>query len=304
MSNDDNEISARYVNQRQRYLLIVSVFAVFLMILNANNVQWCTISNKTEIETTPHEGLLAIVTGLEHSGTTLIGSVLFNAPCVIGAFETGYLAAETPSVIDKVEPWYHWNMARTNVTDLSYRLTDDDIEAMKKAPDFIQMYDILRHRSYLFNNLNDEEYCEKPYNMIDKTPLYVRPSYFESILEKSPGVPVIVLKKKFDNLKDSWDARNDTLTQQFYDEVFDNVWNMKVKYKGRILIIHSEDIMTHPEATMIDIFEHIGLEFKTEYLQMKGLLKKFMNDTRTIKRIEQLKFKAGKHSYDRQVVKN
>lgn len=246
-------------------------------------------------------GLRAIVTGLEHSGTTLTGSALFNAPCVIGAFETGYLIAGTPDVIDKVNPWFRWNMAKTNVPDINYRLKDEDVQTMKKAKDFMEMYDILRHRSYLFNNLTDEEYCDKPYQMIDKTPRYVYPPYFESVLQKTPGVPVVVLQKNFPKLKESWDARNDTLTQQFYNQVYDNVRKMESKYKGRILIIHSEDLMAHPEATMQDIFEHVGLEFQAEYLQMEGLLKKFSNDDRTSKSIEQMKFKAGKHSRDRQV---
>ena len=136
--------------------------------------------------------------------------------------------------------------------------------------------------------------------MIDKTPRYVYPAYFESVLQKTPGVPVVVLQKNFENLKESWDARHSTLTQQFYNQVFDNVWKMKLKYKGRILIIHTEDLMAYPEATMQDIFEHVGLEFQTEYLQMEGLLKKFSNDIRTRKSIERWKFKAGKHSTDRQ----
>ncbi len=138
--------------------------------------------------------------------------------------------------------------------------------------------------------------------MIDKTPRYVHPAYFESVLQKTPGVPVVVLQKNFEKLKESWDVREDTLTQQFYNEVYGNVWKMKLKYKGRILIIHTEDLMAHPEATMQDIFEHVDLEFQTEYLQMEGLLNKFSNDIRTRKSIEQMKFKAGKHSTDREVL--
>ena len=265
--------------------------------VNQISIEKCTPSNQRATH-----GLRAIVTGLEHSGTTLTGSILYNIPCLIGAFETGYLIAESPKEIDKVDPWFRWNMKKSNTTDLNYRLVDEDVEAMKNAKDFLQMYDILRQRSYLFNNLNDEEYCTKPYLMVDKTPRYIHPAYFEQVLEKTPGVPVIVTRKNFDKLKESWDARNNTLTQNFYEQVFDNVWKMKLKYKGRILIIHEEDIMAHPEATMHDVFNHIGLEFKTEYLQMVGLLKKFSNDAKTSKRIEQLKFQAGKHSHDRQGV--
>ena len=294
----------RYCNTR------FNILAICLVLLN-NLVLWryygeenvkqissdkCTPSSNQKST----HGLRAIVTGLEHSGTTLTGSILYNIPCVIGAFETGYLIAESPKEIETVHPWFLWNMKKSNRTNLNYRLVDEDVEAMKNVTDFMQMYDILRQRSYLFNNLNDEEYCETPYQMVDKTPRYIYPAYFEQVLEKTPGVPVIVTKKNFNKLKESWDARKGNLTQQFYDEVFDNVWKMKMKYKGRILIIHEEDVMEHPEATMQDVFNHIGIEFKTEYLQMTGLLKKFSNDAETCKRIEHLKFQAGKHSADRQ----
>ena len=294
-------------NPRHRNIRF-NILAICLVLLNLvlwrrygeGNVNQISIEKCTPSNQRATHGLRAIVTGLEHSGTTLTGSILYNIPCVIGAFETGYLIAESPKEIETVHPWFLWNMKKSNRTNFNYRLVDEDVEAMKNVTDFMQMYDILRQRSYLFNNLNDEEYCETPYQMVDKTPRYIYPAYFEQVLEKTPGVPVIVTKKNFNKLKESWDARKGNLTQQFYDEVFDNVWKMKMKYKGRILIIHEEDVMEHPEATMQDVFNHIGIEFKTEYLQMTGLLKKFSNDAETCKRIEHLKFQAGKHSADRQ----
>ena len=74
--------------------------------------------------------------------------------------------------------------------------------------------------------------------MIDKTPRYVYPQYFEQILDKTPGIPV------------------------------------------------EEDLMKHPDAVMTDVFHHVGLDWKTEYLQMEGLLKTFSNDTATAKWIK------------------
>ena len=49
--------------------------------------------------------LRAIVTGLEHSGTTVFSKILFNVPCIIGAWETGLLLAKTPRDIRRVQPW-------------------------------------------------------------------------------------------------------------------------------------------------------------------------------------------------------
>lgn len=240
------------------------------------------------------DGLRAIVTGFEHSGTTLIGSLLFNAPCVIGAHETGYLVSDSPIQINDAKPWFDWNVQK--LRPMGYRLVHSDIQAMKNTTNFFDMYQVLRQRSYLFNDLNDEEHCPKPAEMIDKTPRYVYPKYFERILKRTPGVPVIVTQKGFDKLRDSWRRRKGNMTQEFYNETFDNVNKMIAKYPNRILIIHEEDLMAHPDEVMADVFHHVGLKWRTEYLQMEGLLKKFVNDPESTKWVQGWKFTAGKHS--------
>ena len=175
------------------------------------------------------------------------------------------------------------------------------MDVMKTSTNFLDMYHILRHRSYLFNELIEDDHCTSPSEMIDKTPRYVYPKYFESVLKKTPGVPVIVTRKNFDKLQESWKRRENNLTRSFYQQTFENVYKMKIKYPHRILVIDEEDLMTYPEAIMMDVFHHVGEDmiWKTEYLQMKGLLKKFRNDTKTMKQIEHWKFSPGKHSPDR-----
>ncbi len=86
-------------------------------------------------------------------------------------------------------------------------------------------------------------------------------------------MPVIFAQKGFDKLRDSWSRRNSTLTREFYNKTFDNVRKMKEKYPNRILIIRDEDLMEHPDVVMSDVFHHVGLQWRTEYLQMEGLLK-------------------------------
>jgi len=121
--------------------------------------------------------LRAIVTGIAHSGTTVTGAILFNAPCVIGALETGFLLAKKHGNIREVHPWIEWN------TDMERKdwemLESGDVNAMADAANLPQMLDVLRNRSHLFNNLIDEPYCDKPYQMIDKTPGYVQRTFRE-----------------------------------------------------------------------------------------------------------------------------
>jgi len=63
-------------------------------------------------------------------------------------------------------------------------------------------------------------------------------------------------------------------------------------------------LMAHPRAVMMDVFHHVGLEWNSDFLQMKGLLKKFSNDTKMLERIKRWKFSPGKHSPDRERQEN
>jgi hypothetical protein len=273
--------------------LLLQFYLLFSLHLTENEVLNIVLGVE---ESPPHfKGLRALVMGLEHSCTTMIASLLFNAPCVIGAFETGYLLAQSPKDITEVQPWYAWNNER-GIEDLTYRLTPEDSNAMKGAPNFQTMYDILRERSYIFNDLIDEEYCEKPYQMIDKTPRYILKQHFENVIDKTPGVPIIVAQKSFDKLKESWAKRNQNLSRKLYDTTFNNAWQMKQKHPHRILIVQEEDFMKDPNAVMEDVFHHVGLEWRSEYLKMEGLLKKVSNSSALTEYVNRLKFQAGKHS--------
>jgi hypothetical protein len=285
-----------YSRLRKRFGVLVALLVAWLLL--QFYLLFLVHLNKNEAATTTPDfkGLRALVVGLEHSCTTMIASLLFNAPCVIGAFETGYLLAEYPKDITKVQPWYKWNNERDKDLGLTYRLTPQDSKAMSEAPNFQTMYDILRERSFIFNDLIDEEYCEKPYQIIDKTPRYITSKHFEKVIDKTPGVPIIAVHKSFEKLKESWAKRNNILSRQLYDETFDNVWQMKQKYPRRILIVQEEQFMKDPNAVMEDVFHHVGLEWKSEYLQMTGLLKKVSNNSALTEYVKRLKFQAGKHS--------
>jgi len=222
--------------------------------------------------------LRAIVTGLPHAGTTVTAAILFNAPCVIGALETGFLLAKKPSNIREVHPWIEWN------TDMEhkdwYMLKPGDVNAIAHAENFPQMLDVLRNRSHLFNNLIDEPYCDKPYQMIDKTPKYVNKQHFERILHLTHGanVPVIVLKKSIEFWRQSLVKRGLPFgrhTYQNYNETYNNVERMIHKYPNRIMVINFDDMVLNVEAVMQQMFDFIGLEWRTDYLKMTNLKKKF-----------------------------
>jgi hypothetical protein len=215
----------------------------------------------------------AIVTGLEHSGSNIIAKTLFNAPCMIGAPETAFLIADTPADIEEKET-KQWMDQHQNMKQLDdYTLSHDDIEVMKQAKDFLEMYNILRERSPLFEEIREDD-CSIP-QVIDHTPQYVYPSHLEGVLSKTPGVPVIITQMSFETLSEFWAGEGRTLTQNEYDEVFDNIENLQKKYPHRIKIIDCNTELTFDTAfVMVEVFRSLSLRWDAGFLDMSGLRKK------------------------------
>jgi len=239
------------------------------------SVLWSSSSGGSNRNPHGFAGLRAIVTGLEHTGTTALSKILFNAPCVIGAGETGFLLARTPGDIRKLHPFIEWHM-NMDLKDM-YMLKSGDVDALAEAKGFPQMVDALRNRSHIFNSLIDEPYCDKPYQMIDKTPAYIYIQDFERILIEthSAQVPVIVLKRSWESLKVSWAKDKEELTLKDYASTYNNVERMIRKYPNRIMVVKRKDMLSDIESVMQEIFHFIGLEWRTEYLTMTNLKKKF-----------------------------
>jgi len=145
-------------------------------------------------------------------------------------------------------------------------LKPGDVEGMAEARDVVQMLDFLRNRSHIFNNLIDEPYCYRPYQMIDKTPGYVYEKHFERILKESHGahVPVIVLKKNYWLMVVSRAKHKRHLPRALHASTY-NVKRMIRKYPTRIMVV------------MQKVFDFVGLEWKTDYLKKTNLKKKFAN---------------------------
>jgi len=113
--------------------------------------------------------------------------------------------------------------------------------------------------------------------MIDKTPRYIYIDHFERILKETSGaqVPVIVVKKSYESLEVSWKKHKSPLTRIFYDTVYNNVERMIRKYPNRIMVINWEDMLLDVDSVMREVFHFTGLEWRTEYLKMTNLKKKF-----------------------------
>jgi len=219
-------------------------------------------------------GLQCIITGMEHTPTDLIAELLMNVPCLVGAAETGFLLADSPSDVKSLSPWI--TRSKLPLPD-NYALRAEDIHSIQNTSDFAEMYRTLRHKSPVFNGgLKDDKHCELPLKMIDKTSDYIFIENFQKVLEKTQGVPVVVVKKSYKLLQISW-ARSgyEALQKEYYDAIYDNVGKMKNLFPGRIKIINHDDILKQPDETFKDLFEFLGRQWIPKYKSMSSMLKKY-----------------------------
>jgi len=49
------------------------------------------------------------------------------------------------------------------------------------------------------------------------------------------------------------------------------------KYLNRIMVVNRDDVVLNVESVMKEVFEFIGLEWRSDYLKMTTLKKKFAN---------------------------
>ena len=57
---------------------------------------------------------IALVTGMEHAGTTYLSSLIKCHPLVNGDFECGVLLAESPADFRNISPFYGWMLRAKN----------------------------------------------------------------------------------------------------------------------------------------------------------------------------------------------
>ena len=129
--------------------------------------------------------LLAIVTGMEHSGTTFLHNLfLNNVPNVNSAFECGLLLADkSPRNFDKVKPFYDWFSSPLRAGH--WGLTEEERVFVLDTDDWNESYSRLIQKCNLFTN--NQKY------IIDKTPRYVYD--LSSLRIKMPKTPIFITIK-------------------------------------------------------------------------------------------------------------
>lgn len=204
--------------------------------------------------------LIAIVTGLEHSGTTYLSRLITSHPKVDSGFECGVLLADSPKNFVNIQPFYDWMQAEIRKGHWGI----EDMTQVCLAEDWEDMYRNIIQYSPIFK--------DKSSYILDKTPGYM--PKLDQVLEKV-SAPCLVIKKGILFQYLSFKKRGLSL-QQFisrYSYYMDGLSKALEKFNDRIYLVEYEELYSNTTNNITDIFEFIDLDIGEIYL--KSSVEKF-----------------------------
>jgi hypothetical protein len=213
-------------------------------------------------------GLFAIITGIEHSGTTITSSLVMNAPNLYGAFESGMLLFEpSRESINNTEPMFYKGFS-ASVSRHFWGLSEIHREELfVKARCPAEQYNLLRRNSPIYNVHNTSW-------IVDKTPAYYHKLF--SIMQRTPGVPVVVTQKEDESVIRSLKKRGakefdiKRRLANFHREIK----LCKSNFPEHIYVLNHTTFTTHPNKIMTELFAFLGLIWDPSYLTNEALNQK------------------------------
>jgi len=191
-----------------------------------------------------------IVTGIPHSGTTILSSLLKNHPKLMSGFELGVLSRDVPAEFPQV--YQHMlGPPKPGAPDKAlWSVQRSDVDRMTNATCLADMYAILREVSPYLNNTDQK--------IIDKCPGYVH--MLPGVFERAPSWAKVIVSVKQGHRSNSLE---ETLANGTYND--------------RILEVNHTELLVAPHETMRSIFEFIGFsgdDWEEDFLDMSGLRRK------------------------------
>tara|TARA_A100001015_G_C15039012_1_gene738283 strand:+ start:3351 stop:4142 length:792 start_codon:yes stop_codon:yes gene_type:complete len=142
--------------------------------------------------------IIAVVTGMQHSGTTYLNNLLNSHSQVMSGFECGILLGNI-NEYHKIKPFSDW---LTN--DCSYFGLPNNYLNEIKNKNYKQVYEYIHKNKGSKNNSNIQKLIKHSKYFTDKTPAYIY--NIENINNKifNLDIPIIITLKKYDEIYYSW----------------------------------------------------------------------------------------------------
>jgi hypothetical protein len=197
-----------------------------------------------------------LVTGIEHSGTTLLSLLLGRHPQLCGGFECGLLLADSPKDFAKLEPWHQWMMDPIEIGH--WGIPKSAMHEITESADWAGAYQKIIEHSPLFGRPDQR--------VIDKSPRY-RLNLSE-ILDKVPEeIRCLVIEKTLENLWLSFRKRTDFEDYAGRCRLYRATRRRALaKHGDRIRIIRYENLCTRVVEEMRAAFSFLELEFREEFV--------------------------------------
>lgn len=202
--------------------------------------------------------LSVIVTGFEHSGTTMLAQLIKSSPGLFGGFECGILnRVKSPIFYD----WLLWPM-QDDLWGLNSESRDLVINA--KCP--AEAYHRLQRYSPLFHFTPNQNST-----IVDKNPGYL--VELVKVMDQTPGIPVVIAQKSLSSQIASYKQRGmtDDEINSKISGLSNTIDEAMKKYPGRIYIANTTRWHEYPNEVMGGVFDFLGLEWRSEYLSMNAL---------------------------------
>jgi len=199
-----------------------------------------------------------VITGIEHSGTTLLSTLLKQDPSLNCGFECGFLLADSPLEFKQVHPWYKWMQEPVSVQQ--WGLTAGQLERICASRTWEEAYRKLIKFSPVFDKELFQQVC-------DKTPRYL--DCLDTVLDKLPGfVPCLVIEKDAESLWRSHKKRN--IPFEEFSEVYlkynNGLRRGLQRHGNRIHRVSYEALCNNLTEELSYIFSIVDLPFKSEYV--------------------------------------
>jgi len=199
-----------------------------------------------------------IVTGYEHTGTTMLAQLIKSAPGLFGGFECGV------AVVDDESQFYEW-LTWSPENDL-WGLNNESRDIVVNARCIAERYRNLHTYSPIFHYGDHEDNL-----IVDKTPRYLYT--LVDVMEKTPGIPVVITNKEESQMWASYKKRGyaDDFINSKIRHAKKQIEAAMKKFPGRIKIVDTTSWLENPNEIMEDVYDFLGLEWNPEYLNMKAL---------------------------------
>lgn len=212
-------------------------------------------------------GLFVIVTGMEHSGTTLVSELLMSAPRLFGAFESGFLLEDSPKDFHKRQTFFKWSI-QTVTSSLHWGLTRKQRDQyVTRSACLAEMYRRVHEASPLFKLPKNADSW-----IIDKTPSYIY--NLTRILQLTPGVPIVVTVKDQDAQLQSLIKRGVRRkgAMSRIAGASRALQDAQAVYPERIFTVNMTDLYLNPNTVMERLFQHLSIgPWDPSFLTMQAL---------------------------------